>query len=89
MKAKSIAECSNGSILQYFSAFIKLPFVIKIFVLPIWSDRLRQVLLYIVIRSRMSKIIHLNVWIFTTSRNTDQFKLCLRRMLQFIAEAAY
>ena len=35
MKVKSIAECSKGSILQYFRPFIKLPFAIKIFVLSI------------------------------------------------------
>ena len=28
MKVKSIAECSNGSILQYFWPSLKLPFVI-------------------------------------------------------------
>ena len=37
MQVKSIAECSKGSILQYFQAFIKLSFVIKIFVLPIFE----------------------------------------------------
>ena len=47
MKVKSIAECSKGSILQYFrssqehfailSTFNKLPFVIKIFVLSIFE----------------------------------------------------
>ena len=33
MQVKSIAECSHWSILQYFLTFIKLPFVIQIFVL--------------------------------------------------------
>ena len=40
MQVKSIAECSKESILQYFrvlSTFIKLPFVIKIFVLSIFE----------------------------------------------------
>ena len=37
MQVKSIAECSTGSILQYFSTFIKLPVVIKIFVLSIFE----------------------------------------------------
>ena len=39
MQVKSIAECFKGSILQILSPFIKLPFVIKIFVLSIfkWS----------------------------------------------------
>ena len=46
MQVKSIAECSKGSILQYFwrlehsailLTFIKLPFVIKIFVLSIFK----------------------------------------------------
>ena len=32
MQVESIAECSKGSILQYFGPLIKLPFVIKIFV---------------------------------------------------------
>ena len=37
MQVKSIAECSKGSILQLLSTFIKLPFVIKIFVLSIFE----------------------------------------------------
>ena len=37
MQVKSIAECSKGSILQFLSTFIKLPFVIKIFVLSIFE----------------------------------------------------
>ena len=42
MQVKSIAECSNGSILLWehsaiLSTFIKLPFVIKIFVLSIFE----------------------------------------------------
>ena len=56
MQVKSIAECSKGSLLQYFwpslehsailLTFIKPPFVIKIFVLSILSSRFTQVLLY-------------------------------------------
>ena len=46
MQVKSIAECSKGSILQSFSAFIKLPFVTKIFVLSFLNGCLRKVLLY-------------------------------------------
>ena len=37
MQVKSIAECSKGSILQYFRPSLKLPFVIKIFVLSIFE----------------------------------------------------
>ena len=37
MQVKSIAECSKGSILQILSSFIKLPFVIMIFVLSIFE----------------------------------------------------
>ena len=37
MQVKSIAECSKGSILQYFVTFIKLAFVVKIFVLSIFE----------------------------------------------------
>ena len=37
MQSKSIAECAKGSILQYVLTFIKLPFVIKIFVLSIFE----------------------------------------------------
>ena len=39
MQVKSIAECSKWSILQYICqlTFIKLPFVIKIFVLSIFE----------------------------------------------------
>ena len=37
MQVKSIAECSKGSILQYFRPFIKLPFIIKNFVLSIFK----------------------------------------------------
>ena len=45
MKVKSIAECSveQSAIL---STVIKLPVVIKTFVLPIFSGRFTQVLLY-------------------------------------------
>ena len=42
MQVKSIAECSNGSILQYF-----WPFVIKIFVLSFSEWPLKTVLLYV------------------------------------------
>ena len=38
MQVKSIAECSNAAIL---STFIKLPFVIKIFVLSIFEGLLK------------------------------------------------
>ena len=47
MKVKSIAECSKGSILQYLEhsaillTFIKLPFVIKVFVLSIFEWQLK------------------------------------------------
>ena len=41
MQVKNITECS-----AMFSNFIKLPFVIKIFVLSILSGRFTQVLLY-------------------------------------------
>ena len=38
MQVKSIAECSNGSILKFnLSIFIKLPFVYKIYVLSIFE----------------------------------------------------
>ena len=37
MHLKSVAECSKGSILQYFRPFVKLPFVIKTFVLSIFE----------------------------------------------------
>ena len=46
MEVKIIAECSkrHSTILL---TFIKLPFVIKVFVMSILSGRFRQVLLYI------------------------------------------
>ena len=34
---RSIAECSEGSILQILSTFLMLPFVIKIFILSIFE----------------------------------------------------
>ena len=37
MQVKSIAECSKGSISAILSTYIKLPFAIKIFVLPIFE----------------------------------------------------
>ena len=37
MQVKNIAECSKGSILQYFSTFIKLPFSIKTIILSIFK----------------------------------------------------
>ena len=46
MQVKSIAEWEHSAIL---STFIKLPFVIKIFVLSIFSGRLRQVSQYITV----------------------------------------
>ena len=48
MQVKSIAECSpcKGEHSAILLTFIKLPFVIKIFVLSILSVCLRQVLLY-------------------------------------------
>ena len=45
MQIKSTAECSTGSILQWLLTFIKLPFVIKAYVLSILSGRFTQVLL--------------------------------------------
>ena len=44
MQVKSIAECSRHSAI--LSTFIKLPFVIKIFVLSIFEWLIKQVLLY-------------------------------------------
>ena len=46
MQVKSIAECLKGHP-AILSTFIKLPFVIKIFILSIFEGRLRQVLLYL------------------------------------------
>ena len=46
MQVKSTAECSKASILQYIQPYIKLPFVIKIFVLSIFEWPFTQVLLY-------------------------------------------
>ena len=37
MQVKSIAECSKGSILQYFFTVIKLPFVIKVFAMSFFE----------------------------------------------------
>ena len=37
MQVKSIAECSKGKHSALFSTFIKLPFVIKIFVLSVFE----------------------------------------------------
>ena len=47
MQVKSIAECSKVKHSAILSTFIKLPSVIKIFVLSILSGCLRQVLFYI------------------------------------------
>ena len=46
MQVKSIAECSTGEHSAILLTFIKLSFVIKIFVLSIFSGRFSQVLLY-------------------------------------------
>ena len=46
MQVKSIAECSKGSILQYFQPSWSYYLLIKIFVLSILSSCLRHVLLY-------------------------------------------
>ena len=45
MQVKSIAECSKHSAI--LSTFIKLPFVVKSFVLYIFGSSLTQMLLYI------------------------------------------
>ena len=37
MQVKSIAECSKGSILQYFLPSLKLPFIFKTFVLSFFE----------------------------------------------------
>ena len=47
MQVKSIAECSKGEHYAILLTFIKLPFVIKIFVFVYFSGRFTQVLLYI------------------------------------------
>ena len=46
MQVKSIAECSKGSILQYFRPSFSYHFPFRTF-LSIFSGRLRQVLLYL------------------------------------------
>ena len=48
MQVKTIADCSKGrgEHSAILSTFIKVPFVIKIFVLSIFDGCLRQVLLY-------------------------------------------
>ena len=46
MQVKGIAECSNGEHSAILLTFIKLAFVIKIFVLSFLSGRFTQVLLY-------------------------------------------
>ena len=46
MQVKSIAECSKGEHSAILPSFIKLQFVVKIFVWSFLSGRLRQVLLY-------------------------------------------
>ena len=47
MQVESIAECSKGSILQYFRPSLSYHFVIKIFFCLFLSGHLRQVLLYL------------------------------------------
>ena len=46
MQVKSIAECFKGSILQLRSTLIKLPFVLKTFVMSFLNGRFTQVLQY-------------------------------------------
>ena len=48
MQVKYIEECSKGEHSAILLTFIKLPFVIKIFVLPFLSGRIKHVLLYII-----------------------------------------
>ena len=45
MQVKSIAECPKGEHSAIFSTFIKLPFVIKVFVLSIFEWPFTQILL--------------------------------------------
>ena len=46
MQVKSIAECSNGSILQYFRPSFSYYFPLRSLLCLLLSGRLRQVLLY-------------------------------------------
>ena len=48
IQVKSIAECSKGSILQYFQPALSYHFPLRPLVCLFLSDRLRQVLLYTV-----------------------------------------
>ena len=48
MQVKSIAECSKGSILQYFRPSLSNHFPLRPFICLFLSGRLRQVLLYAV-----------------------------------------
>ena len=47
MQVKSIAECSKGSILQYFRPSLSYHFPLRPLLCIFLSDRLRQVLLYL------------------------------------------
>ena len=47
IQVKSIAECSNGSILQYFRPSLSYHLPLRLLFCPFLSGRLRQVLLYV------------------------------------------
>ena len=49
MQVKSIAECSKGSILQYFRPSLSYHFPLRPLFCLFLSDRLRQGLLYIMV----------------------------------------
>ena len=48
MQVKSIAECSKGSILQYFPASLSYQLLLRSLFCLFLSDRFTQVLLYII-----------------------------------------
>ena len=62
MQVKSIAECSNGSILQYFRPSLSYHLSLRSLFCLFLSGRLRQVLLYLInFRTNLKKSIKLPI----------------------------
>ena len=81
MKVKSIAECSNGSILQYFWPALSNNWAWKPILVFFLSGRLRQVLLYIKNLPYIPKYSDRQDWVLNSVdldlTNPDQGLLCI------------
>ena len=85
MQVKSVAECSKGSYNSTIRlTFIKPPFIIKIFVLPILSGRFKQVLLYSSVFTLMWPDVSTNGLDIADLSDHGPVFVCKRRRFSFV-----